>query len=92
VRVLLDEESTVLKAVLRVLYLGETSTRANINPAAAQLLTLLGRLNFFPPFFPSLNISIVTIKKTQDLMCSDSKNVKRLKHFYYHALVSGIGA
>jgi hypothetical protein len=33
----------VLKTVLRVLYLGEASSRANSNPAAGQLMALLGK-------------------------------------------------
>jgi hypothetical protein len=43
VRICLDEESAVLKMVLRVLYLGEASSRANSNPAAGQLMALLGK-------------------------------------------------
>ncbi len=45
VRICLDEESAVLKTVLRVLYLGEASSRANSNPAAGQLMALLGKEN-----------------------------------------------
>jgi hypothetical protein len=43
VRICLDEESAVLKTVLRVLYLGEASSRANSNPAAGQLMAILGK-------------------------------------------------
>ncbi len=42
-RICLDEESAVLKTVLRVLYLGEANSRANTNPAAGQLMALLGK-------------------------------------------------
>jgi hypothetical protein len=43
VRICLDEESAVLKTVLRVLYLGKASSRADSNPAAGQLMALLGK-------------------------------------------------
>ncbi len=33
----------MLKTVLRVLYLGESNSRANTNPAAGQLMALLGK-------------------------------------------------
>jgi hypothetical protein len=47
VRICLDEESSVLKTVLRVLYLGEASSRANSNPAAGQLMAILGKENSY---------------------------------------------
>ena len=40
--VLLDEESWVLRTVLRVVYLGQATTRAPTKTAAAHLLAILG--------------------------------------------------
>jgi hypothetical protein len=38
----LDEEAGVLKTLLRILYLGEATTRASSSPAVKQLLAMLG--------------------------------------------------